>query len=333
MTFLGWYFKEHRLGIGLFFLFSLIFLIVFALYRLPVEAVIYPVLLCTASGILVFAWDIRRVWKKHRQLQELLQLPAALMESFPPETTLWDQDYRQIIEALRRQQSDTENRLNLRYMDMADYYTVWAHQIKTPIASMRLTLQNEDSPLSRRLTEDLFRIEQYVEMVLCYLRLDSDSTDYVFGPCDLDGVLRQAIRRFSTQFIVKKLNLHYEPVHCSPVTDEKWLLFVVEQVLSNAVKYTPGGGEIEIGLEEEETLYIRDTGIGIAPEDLPRIFEKGYTGYNGRSDKKASGIGLYLCRRICDNLGHRISAQSAPRRGTCIRITFQEQKKAGERPE
>ena len=323
MKFFGWYLKERRLGICLFLLFSLIFLAVFALYQLPAEAVLYPVLLCAAAGALLFSWDIWRVFQKHRKLQKLAQLPASLMDSFPPETTLWDHDYRQIIDALRRQQAETENRLNLRYMDMVDYYTVWAHQIKTPIASMRLTLQNEDSPLSRKLAEDLFRIEQYVEMVLCYLRLDSDSTDYVFAPCDLDGVLRQAIRRFSTQFIGKKLNLRYEPVHFSPVTDEKWLLFVVEQVLSNAIKYTPSGGEIAIGLEGE-TLYIRDTGIGVAPEDLPRIFEKGYTGYNGRSDKKASGIGLYLCRRICDNLGHRISARSSLDRGTCIEITFQE---------
>ena len=92
-------------------------------------------------------------------------------------------------------------------------------------------------------------------------------------------------------------------------------------MLSNAIKYTPSGGEIAIGLEGE-TLYIRDTGIGVAPEDLPRIFEKGYTGYNGRSDKKASGIGLYLCRRICDNLGLGISAQSAPGQGTCIKIAL-----------
>lgn len=104
------------------------------------------------------------------------------------------------------------------------------------------------------------------------------------------------------------------------LTDEKWLLFVLEQVLSNALKYTPSGGTISIFLKSPKTLCIRDTGIGIAAEDLPRIFEKGFTGCNGRTDKKASGIGLYLCRRICRNLNHTITAQSQTDQGTTIRI-------------
>ena len=216
--------------------------------------------------------------------------------------------------------------MNRSYSDMVDYYTVWAHQIKTPIASMRLTLQNEDSELSRKVSEDLFRIEQYVEMVLCYLRLDSDSTDYVIRNLDLDNLIRQAVRRYSGQFIRRKIRLKYQPVHAQVISDEKWLQFVVEQVLSNAVKYTPSGGTVTIDLETPKTLCIRDTGIGIAPEDLPRVFERGYTGYNGRSDKKASGIGLYLCRRICHNLGHRITANSSPDSGTVIRIYLDQKK-------
>ena len=153
--------------------------------------------------------------------------------------------------------------MNEKYADMVDYYTLWAHQIKTPIAAMRLTLQSGEMSQSRELSEDLHRIEQYVEI--------------------------------SSQFIRRKIKLVYEPVGVTVLTDEKWLLFVLEQVLSNALKYTKAG-EIEITLEAPKTVCIRDTGIGIAPEDINRIFEKGYTGYNGRTDKKASGIGLYLCR-------------------------------------
>ena len=191
---------------------------------------------------------------------------------------------------------------------------------------MRLTLQNEDSELSRRLSEDLLRIEQYVEMVLCYLRLDSSSTDYVFQEYDLDSIVKQAVRKFAGQFIRRKIRLDYQPLHTRVVTDEKWLLFVVEQVLSNALKYTPAAGTVTIDLEEPKTLCIRDTGIGIAPEDLPRVFEKGYTGYNGRNDKKASGIGLYLCRRICKNLNHVISVDSSLDSGTVVRIRLEQVK-------
>lgn len=202
-----------------------------------------------------------------------------------------------------------------------DYYTTWVHQIKTPIASMRLLLEKEDSPVSRQLSEELFRVEQYVQMVMTYQRLDSDSTDYVFRQTDVDAVVRGAIRKFAPQFISKGIRLDYVPRQALVVTDEKWLSFVIEQLLSNAIKYTPAGC-ITIRFQDNNDLTITDTGIGIAPEDLPRIFERGYTGYNGRTDKRASGLGLYLCRRICDALGHGISIRSTPGVGTTVTISL-----------
>jgi signal transduction histidine kinase len=205
------------------------------------------------------------------------------------------------------------------YNNMIDYYKVWAHQIKTPIAAMRLSLQSEDTEAARKLTADLNRIEDYVEMVLTFLRLDSDSTDYIIREYDLDDMIRTAVRKFSREFILKKLTLDYEPVNYTVLTDEKWLAFVIEQVISNAVKYT-AEGSVRIYMDEPGILCIRDTGIGISPEDLPRIFENGFTGFNGREDKRASGIGLYLCKRIMDNLSHAITAESQPGRGTTIML-------------
>lgn len=190
---------------------------------------------------------------------------------------------------------------------------------------MRLHLQNEDTALSRNLASDLYRIEQYADMVLTFLRLNSESTDYVFREHDLDTIVRSAVKKFSSEFIYRKLSLDYKPLNTTVITDEKWLSFVIEQVLSNALKYTPSGS-ITITLENEKTLRIRDTGIGIAPEDLPRIFENGYTGYNGRTDKKASGIGLYLCRRVCSDLGHTITASSVVDSGTVIDIDLAQTK-------
>lgn len=188
------------------------------------------------------------------------------------------------------------------------------------IAAMRLTLQLDDTPNGRKLMSQLLRIEQYVDMVLMYLRLDEGTSDYVIRSCDVDEVIRQSLRKFAGEFIDRRLTLHYAPVGLTAVTDEKWLGFVVEQVLSNALKYTPEGGSITIDAEEPATLCIRDTGIGIAPEDLPRIFDRGYTGRNGRTHRQASGIGLYLCRRICRDLGHTITAASAVGEGTVIRL-------------
>ena len=226
-------------------------------------------------------------------------------------------------ELLAAQQQALETRMSAQYQDMLDYYTLWAHQIKTPIASMRLSLQAEDSARSRRLLQELSRTEQYVEMVMVYIRLDGGS-DLVLRSCSVDAIVRASVRRFAGEFITHRLKLDYTPLDVSCVTDEKWLRFVVEQVLSNALKYTREGG-ISIYLEAPKTLVIRDTGIGIAPEDLPRIFEKGFTGYNGRGDQKASGLGLYLCRRVCAKLGHTITAESTPDHGTAIRIGLDQQ--------
>lgn len=302
-----------------------IFAVSFMLYHLPVRALIYPTLLCIISAIFIIASDYLRVKREHEVLCSIRSITDIITGDLPESKEIKEKDYQQIIRQISEEHDAYLTGSNRKYTDMIDYYTVWVHQIKTPIASMRLHLQNEDFALSRTLTSDLHRIEQYVEMVLTFLRLNSESTDYVIAECDLDKMIRQAVRKFSSEFISRKLRLVYEPVHTTVITDEKWLSFVIEQVLSNALKYTPAGS-ITISLENEKKLRIRDTGIGIAPEDLPRIFENGYTGYNGRFDKKASGIGLYLCKRICSNLGHTITARSILDVGTIIDIDLSQKK-------
>lgn len=319
MQLLAFYIKQRKRAILFFLLFAAVFLLTFFLYNLPLGAVLYPAAVCAVLAFLYVVWDMRKVRQKHEQLVKISRLPAALMHHLPVVESQDDADYQAIVEALRQQQQELQTEMGRKYQDRLDYYTIWAHQIKTPIASMRLTLQNEDSKFARQLTEDVQRIEQYVEMVLVFLRLDSDSSDYVFRKQDLDPIIKEAVRKFSNAFIRKKIRLCYEPLHVSVLTDEKWLSFVIEQVLSNALKYTPSGC-VTIDLEEPLTLCIRDTGIGISPEDLPRVFEKSFTGYNGRTDKKASGIGLYLCKRICTQLGHRITIDSSLDSGTVVRI-------------
>lgn len=313
------YIKEKRRWLIAGLLFSIIFFVTFFLYHLPIAAVLYPVVLCTITGSALLFADFQKEKRRHEQLRQIHNFTDAMIREFPQPEGLTDADYQRIIRLLCEEQKDFRGKAENHYADMVDYYTVWAHQIKTPIAAMHLTLQNEDSALSRKLASDLFRVEQYVEMVLMFLKLESPTTDYVIRQYDLDTIVRQTVKKFAGEFINRKLKLNYEPVQAQVITDEKWLSFVVEQILSNALKYTPSGS-ISITLTPEKRLCIRDTGIGIAGEDLPRIFEKGYTGYNGRTDKKASGIGLYLCKRICGNLGHSIWAESAVDEGTCITI-------------
>ena len=317
------YLRQRRGVLLTFLLFGGLFAVTFALYSLPVQAVAYPFLLCAVAGSILLAADYRQALRRHRQMERVLRLPDEIAASLPPADTVEREDYRQLVALLEESRRQIQSQAQRRYGDMVDYYTLWAHQIKTPIASMRLTLQNEDSDLARSLSGDLMRVEQYVEMVLGYLRLESPSSDYVIRNYALDDIVRQAVRKFASQFIRRKLRLEYAPLNVSVITDEKWLLFVIEQVLSNALKYTRSGS-VSITLEAPKTLCIRDTGIGIAPEDLPRVFEKGFTGCNGRTDKRATGIGLYLCRRILEKLGHTIAITSTVGAGTTVRIGLQQ---------
>lgn len=321
MGFVGRYLWDRRGGAALGAACLLLCEAVFAFYGLPRQALAYPAALCLAAGAVRLGAGCALAYRRHRTLERLLSLPENLTELLPPCRNQDERDYQALLRRLKRAGDDRGRAWSERYGDMMDYYATWAHQVKTPIAAMRLALQAEDSPLSRRLTGELCRVEQYVEMVMTYLRLDAEDTDYVFAQHELGSIVSQSIRKFAPQFIDKGLKLVYKPIRAAVVTDEKWLSFVLDQVLSNALKYT-AAGSITIALEPPLTLCVRDTGMGIAPEDLPRVFDKGYTGFHGRRDKRASGLGLYLCKRVCGNLGCGIAVASQAGRGTQVRLTL-----------
>lgn len=311
------YLRERGKAFICLCLFTGIFAGSFLLYRVPWQAAAYPAALCLGLGVLLLLRDYRRFRRVHEDYRRLIQLPELTREQLPQGKSQTERDCAALLEKQLEDMARLQTANADRFTTQTDYFSAWAHQIKTPIAAMGLKLQSEDSSLARGLRGDLNRIAQYVEMAMTYLRLDAETGDYVLKTQELDPIIRGAVRRFAGEFIDRKLRLRLQESGQTVLTDEKWLSFVLEQLLSNALKYTPSG-EISIFWQEPDTLVIRDTGIGIAPEDLPRIFEKGFTGYNGRSDKKASGIGLYLCKRVCDRLGHGISIASAPGEGTTV---------------
>ena len=321
MELLKAYLKEHRLAVLAYLVFCGLFAASFALYGLPLEAVGYPAGLCALAGVGLGVWDCRRAARQHRELARLREAGEAMLLELPEMDTVEGADCAAVIDTLRRELRRQATADAVRREETAAYYTAWVHQIKTPIAAMHLTLQGQDTPEARRLMTELGRVEQYVDMVLTYLRLEEGGSDYVIRTCSVDEVVRAAVRRFAGEFIDRRIALDYAPVEWETVTDGKWLTFVVEQVLSNALKYTGQGGSIRI-FREGDDLCIRDTGMGIAPEDLPRVFEMGYTGQNGRRDRQSSGIGLYLCRRICRNLRHGIRVESVAGKGTTVRLTL-----------
>lgn len=321
------YIAQFKGPFGLFLLFCGIFAVVFYLYHLPAEAVLYGLVLCSVLTFILVAVKYRKFAEEYRMMERILrelrtEPDGFYVEELPAARSVREGEYQRIIyllcEKMRRMNGEFETAKG----DMTDYYTMWVHQIKTPISAMHLLLQTGEETGCGELAEQLFKIEEYVNMVLQYLRLDGGS-DLVLKMYSLDDIVRQAVRKYAGMFVRRRLSLSYQPLEGQVLTDEKWLVFVIEQVLSNAVKYTKQGG-VSIYMEEgeEKTLVISDTGIGIAPEDQPRIFEKGFTGYNGHSDKKSTGIGLYLCRRILNRLSHEITVESEPGKGTRIRIAL-----------
>jgi signal transduction histidine kinase len=256
-------------------------------------------------------------------LEEMKKSISAAITGFPEPISKIEADYQELIRLLEESRADVISKKDRALTDMTDYYTMWAHQIKTPIAAMRLMLQSEQKEQNAGITEQLFKIEQYVEMVLGYLRTESMSGDLVIKSCSLDGIVKQAIKKYAKSFIYKKIMLDYSDLEINVVTDEKWLCFVIEQILSNALKYT-NKGKISIYRDASlpPALVIEDTGIGIQPEDLPRIGEKGFTGYNGHEDKKSTGIGLYLCKKILKSLSHTMIIESEVGVGTRVKIVM-----------
>lgn len=318
-TFLA-YISGYRRMVILAAAYLLIFATVLYAAEVPAETVLYAGALCLAVTAVYALVGFYRYYKRFSALKRTLSELPETLESLPTPQNESERLYTQMLQKTYAEYERAALEHRRREADMRNYYTMWVHQIKTPISALRLLIQS--GARSAELQNEIFRIEQYVEMALNYQRLFCGSSDLVITRRSLDSAVRTSIRKYSKQFIMKRLKLEYEPGDITVLTDEKWLCFVIEQVLSNSLKYT-SAGEIKI-CTVGRTLMISDTGIGIAAEDLPRIFDCGYTGYNGREEKRSSGIGLYLCSEVCRRLGHGISITSEVGKGTCVSITFNE---------
>lgn len=295
------------------------------LYDIPFEKTRYIAEFSGAGVFLCLLVDILKYAERWKELKRCIATSDTYPGMFYTVPGDLEALYRSMIAKMRQEKEELIFEDQKRYTEMMDYYGMWAHQIKTPIAAMRILVQSgmdreeneENQKLFRQLQMELFKTEQYVEMVLSYLKIGNIAKDMVLERCDLGKVVRQAVKKYSRLFILQKLSLEMGEIAEIVLTDEKWLSFVVEQILSNALKYTKSGS-VSIYLEQEGVLVIKDTGIGISAEDLPRIMEKGYTGYNGRIDKRSTGIGLYLCKKVMDKLHHQLRIDSEDGKGTKV---------------
>ena len=320
MEILKSYLKKNTKVYILFVVFITIFFIMFYLYNLPLEALIYTGSFCFLVSLIASFLDFVNYKESYKKLRFLEKNILNDLEDLPKSLDIRIDYYHKIIEKLYEELEKLTQENRQKNTDMVDYYSMWVHQIKTPIAAMNFLLDNEEVD-QKILQQELFKIERYVEMVLTYIRLDSISSDYVITKINLDEVVKDSVKKYATIFINKKIKLNYVSHETMVISDKKWLGFAFEQILGNSVKYSSSGGEITIETYENK-LVIEDNGIGIKEEDLPRIFEKGFTGFNGRYEKKSSGLGLYLCKKTLDKLGHHIEISSKVGEGTRIEITF-----------
>lgn len=280
-----------------------------------------------------------RYSSKVKALSNALKRPVEEQAQLPEATDDVEMLYQRLLENQSIARSESESSAAIRQSQMRDYYSMWVHQIKTPISAMKLLLEVEREELGQLICDDeqsqyllsdnmdsfedeLFRIEEYVSMALQYQRVSSTENDFVLEKVSVDGVIRDTIKKYAKIMIRRHIGINYSGTGQEVYTDGKWLAFMLEQILSNAIKYTPQGFVTIETAEEKDRFFItiKDTGIGIKAEDLPRVFEKGYTGYNGHADKKATGIGLYLCRQMADKLGHTIRMESEIGKGTKVWI-------------
>lgn len=307
-------------AIVVFTVFAAIFAAIFFLYRINLDAVLFAAILCAVLGAIYMIWDFTHFYRRFYALQGSLSNITITTDTLPEAANAIERSYQELIRILFESHSRLINENNAAKSYMSDYYAMWVHQIKIPISAMHMLLQEE--PKSSPLNIELFKIEQYVEMALSYVRLESDYTDYVFKQYELDPIVKQAVRKYAPLFISKKISLDITDTDIKVNTDSKWLRFVIEQILSNSLKYTKQG-TISIYYEKPKTLVIEDTGIGIAPEDIPRIGEKGFTGYNGRIYKKSTGLGLYLCKETLTRLSHTMEISSEVDNGTKVSINLE----------
>lgn len=280
----------------------------------------YAVVLQSFALVLILLVDGARFVRRRRAVAALAAEALDTTRTLPEPGDALEADYVRLLADLGSAYDELKRRLACVHGDSLEYYTLWVHQIKTPIAALGLVLSQMDGDEAGIFRQELFKIEQYTDMALRYVKLADISSDLVIESCDLGQVVYDSVRKFGVLFVYQKLTVDIGLIERTVTSDKRWLGFIVEQVLSNALKYTPAGG-VRIYLDDA-ALVLEDTGIGIRPEDLPRIFAKGYTGYNGRLDGRASGIGLYLAKKAADALGITLRVSSQVGVGTRVSLVF-----------
>lgn len=314
------YYLKSR-ATGLLSLGILVFFTITVLYFLGIHVfnIFYILLMCLPFWVILLLRDFHRMYRQIKSLEAMRSSIIRGNQLLSKQGTPYEMELISIINAMTAEINQQEKRLRGKREELVDYYTMWGHQIKTPISAMHLILQGEGEPDVADLKQQLFRIDQYTDLVMGYLRIESMQADLHLHEYAVYPIVKRTLKKFLSSVLYQNIHIELQPFNNKVITDEKWLGFVVEQLLSNAIKYTKGG-RVCLCMDRSDTLFISDTGIGIAQEDLPRIFDRGFTGYNGRINKSSSGLGLYLVKQVMDKLGHRMHITSELGKGVTVKL-------------
>ena len=231
-------------------------------------------------------------------------------------------DVKDDIERLLNENKNLKSEMLNQKDDLNAYFLMWLHQIKTPMTVSKLLLEKPNDTTNTKLKMQLMYIEQYINMAMNYLKMIDHSTDMDITQVNLDDIIKNLLKKYSLLFIHNHISLEYQSNLTYVISDSQWLTILIEQILSNALKYTENGKIAIQYLEEKHALEIKDTGIGIRSEDIPKIFDRGYSGFNGRMNEKSSGLGLYLARKISERLNIQIEVESKLSKGSIFRLVF-----------
>ncbi|WP_208324094.1 sensor histidine kinase [Paenisporosarcina antarctica] len=299
-----------------------IFGLVYVLARLPLDLFLYSLELAVFLFIAYLIAQYVRYAKRYELIKNLQTANVSSLEEVSQGADPRDWMYMEKLDSLLRDLRELENLHADRQADQLDYFILWLHQIKTPISAISLLNQSSASKEVKQIAQELLRLEDYTHMALNYVKLEESGAEMDLEEVDMDEIIKKAVKKYSILFIYKGIKLDYRTVGMQVLSDGQWLQNLLEQILSNSLKYTPSSGTIYIykDTNNEQTLVIEDNGIGIRPEDLPKIFNKGYSGLNGRLHEKSTGLGLFLSKKICQRLGHQLDIQSEQGTGTRVLI-------------
>lgn len=299
-------------------------------YNLPMILVLYmiiSILVAYMVGIGVEFHQRKVFYKKVQRLLEELPEKYLIVELIKEPGFIEGKILKDILQQTNKSMLEHVNSYKYNEEEYKEYIETWIHEIKTPIATGKMIVENHKNEITKSIEEELDKIDNYVEQALFYARSNTVEKDYCITKTSLKEMVNSVVKRNKNAFIQGKIKANLHDLEIEVNTDPKWCIFIFNQIIQNSIRYLDKEEkEIEIFAEKEKEkveLYIKDNGIGIKIEELPRVFEKGFTGTNGRqTNKKSTGIGLYLCKKLCAKLQIGIQIESVEKETTCVKMTF-----------